>query len=76
MPTSQPKVKQQAVSRELSEPLPTAETFEGMRGITSIAGDLGNQRVKGKVIIVTGMHNTTVAALSVLKSNTAFRGKL
>ncbi|KAF1830270.1 3-oxoacyl-reductase-like protein [Decorospora gaudefroyi] len=54
---SPPKVKQQAMSKELSEPLPEPETFEGMQGIRSIAGDLGNQRVKGKVIIVTGANS-------------------
>jgi hypothetical protein len=36
-------MKKQGLSKELSEPLPEPETFEGMRGIRSVAGDLGNQ---------------------------------
>jgi hypothetical protein len=40
---STPKVKQQGMSKELSEPLPEPESFEGMQGIRSIAGDLGNE---------------------------------
>ncbi|KAF1941817.1 NAD(P)-binding protein [Clathrospora elynae] len=46
-----------SLSKELSEPLPEPETFEGMAGIRSVAGDLGNARVKGKVIIVTGANS-------------------
>lgn len=57
MPTAQPKVKPQGLSKELSEPLPEPGTFEGMPGVRSIVGDLGNQRVKGKVIIVTGANS-------------------
>ncbi|KAF1841063.1 NAD(P)-binding protein [Cucurbitaria berberidis CBS 394.84] len=51
------KVKQQAQSKELSEPLPDPGTFEGLPGVRTVAGDLGNQRVKGKVIIVTGANS-------------------
>jgi hypothetical protein len=40
---SPPTMKKQGLSKELSEPLPEPETFEGMRGIRSVAGDLGNQ---------------------------------
>lgn len=43
MPTSIQTVKQQGVSKELSEPIPESESFEGMRGIRSVAGDLGSQ---------------------------------
>jgi hypothetical protein len=43
MPDSIAKVKQQGVSKELSEPIPETDIFEGMRGIKSVAGDLGNQ---------------------------------
>ena len=43
MPTAQPKVQRQGMSKELSEPLPEPETYEGLKGIRSIAGDLGNQ---------------------------------
>ncbi|USP74138.1 uncharacterized protein yc1106_01412 [Curvularia clavata] len=57
MPTSIQTVKQQGVSKELSEPIPESESFEGMRGIKSVAGDLGSQRVKDKVIIVTGANS-------------------
>ncbi|CAO2650632.1 Nn.00g019240.m01.CDS01 [Neocucurbitaria sp. VM-36] len=54
---SPPKVNQQGFSKELSEPLPEPGTFEGMPGVRTVAGDLGNQRVRGKVIIVTGANS-------------------
>ncbi|OAL50495.1 NAD(P)-binding protein [Pyrenochaeta sp. DS3sAY3a] len=56
MPPS-PKVQSQGRSKELSEPLPEPATFEGMPGVRTIAGDLGDQRVKGKVIIITGANS-------------------
>ncbi|KAF2622188.1 NAD(P)-binding protein [Macroventuria anomochaeta] len=57
MPTAAPKVKPAALSKELSEPLPEPPSFEGKPGVRSIAGDLADQRVKGKVIIVTGANS-------------------
>ena len=50
-------MKQPGLSKELSEPLPDPGSFEGMQGVRTIAGDLGNQRVKDKVIIVTGANS-------------------
>ena len=38
-----PKVKQQALSRELSEPPKDPGTFENIPRIRSIAGDLGDK---------------------------------
>ncbi|KAJ4296431.1 hypothetical protein N0V90_006476 [Kalmusia sp. IMI 367209] len=52
-----PKVKQQALSRELAEGLPDPGSFEDIPRVRSIAGDLGDKRVKGKVIIVTGANS-------------------
>jgi hypothetical protein len=43
MPTAEPKVKPSGLSKELSEPIPVSESFEGMPGIRTVAGDLGNQ---------------------------------
>jgi len=43
MPTAVAKVQRQGVSKELSEPLPEPESFEGLKGVREIAGDLGNQ---------------------------------
>ncbi|OAK98641.1 NAD(P)-binding protein [Phaeosphaeriaceae sp. SRC1lsM3a] len=57
MPTAVPKVKPTGVSKELSEPIPESASFEGMPGVRTVAGDLGNQRVKDKVIIVTGANS-------------------
>lgn len=57
MPSVPLKVTQLGLSKELSEPLPDPGTFEGMPGIRTIAGDLGTQRVKGKVIIITGANS-------------------
>ncbi|KAF1951441.1 NAD(P)-binding protein [Byssothecium circinans] len=56
MPT-EPKVKPQGLSRELSEPLPDPGEFEGVKRVRSIAGDLGDQRVKDAVIIITGANS-------------------
>jgi hypothetical protein len=38
-----PKVKPTGVSKELSEPIPESKPFEGLPGVRSIAGDLGDQ---------------------------------
>ncbi|KAH9865445.1 hypothetical protein J1614_009029 [Plenodomus biglobosus] len=57
MPSAPLKVAQQGMSKELSEPIPDPGTFEGMPGIRTIAGDLGSQRVKGKVVIITGANS-------------------
>ncbi|KAI4606652.1 hypothetical protein J4E83_010024 [Alternaria metachromatica] len=57
MPTAVAKVQRQGMSKELSEPLPEPQSFEGLKGVREIAGDLGNQRVKDKVIIVTGANS-------------------
>ena len=43
MPTAVPKVKPTGLSKELSEPIPDSGTFEGMPGVRTVAGDLGNQ---------------------------------
>ena len=43
MPDSIAKVKQEGVSKELSEPIPETGSFEGMRGLRSVAGDMGDQ---------------------------------
>lgn len=51
------KIEQQGKSKELSEPLPDPGTFEGMPRVREIAGNLGDQRVKDKVIIVTGANS-------------------
>ncbi|KAF1974980.1 NAD(P)-binding protein [Bimuria novae-zelandiae CBS 107.79] len=52
-----PKIKQQALSRELSEPPKDRGTFEDIPRVRTIAGDLGNKRVKDKVIIITGANS-------------------
>jgi hypothetical protein len=43
MPTAVPKVKPTGLSKELSEPIAASQSFEGMPGIRTVAGDLGNQ---------------------------------
>jgi hypothetical protein len=43
MPTAVPKVTSSGLSKELSEPLPEPQPFEGMPGVRTVAGDLGNQ---------------------------------
>ena len=42
---SPPKTKPAGLSRELSEAIPVSESFEGMPGIRSVAGDLGDKYV-------------------------------
>ncbi|KAH7114395.1 3-oxoacyl-reductase-like protein [Dendryphion nanum] len=59
MPTD-PKLKiqkPQALSKELSEGIPDAGTFEDIPKIRRIGGDSLGQRVKGKVIIITGANS-------------------
>jgi hypothetical protein len=43
MPTAVPKVQSTGLSKELSEPIPESASFEGMPGVRTVAGDLGNQ---------------------------------
>ncbi|KAK7193397.1 NAD(P)-binding protein [Paraphaeosphaeria sporulosa] len=52
-----PKVKQQGLSRELSEGPQDPGMFEDIPRVREIAGDLGSQRVKDKVIIITGCNS-------------------
>ncbi|KAF2686542.1 NAD(P)-binding protein [Lentithecium fluviatile CBS 122367] len=52
-----PKIKPNTLSRELSTPLADPGTFEDMPKVRSIAGDLGDARVKGKVCIITGANS-------------------
>ncbi|KAJ4353233.1 uncharacterized protein N0V89_004960 [Didymosphaeria variabile] len=52
-----PKIKQQGLSRELSEPPKDPGTFENIPRVREIAGDLGDKRVKDKVIIITGANS-------------------
>ncbi|OCL12723.1 NAD(P)-binding protein [Glonium stellatum] len=55
--TSAPKQRLQALSEQLSKPLDDPGTFENIPKIRRIAGDSANQRVKGKVVIVTGTNS-------------------
>ncbi|PVI07096.1 NAD(P)-binding protein [Periconia macrospinosa] len=58
MPSDQhSKVQPKILSRELSEGLPDPGEFEGIQKVRSLAGDLGAERVKGKVIIITGANS-------------------
>lgn len=51
-----PRLAQQAQSRELVEGVrDSGGEFEGMPRVRSVAGDLKDQRVKGKVAVITGM---------------------
>ncbi|KAL1607828.1 hypothetical protein SLS60_002766 [Paraconiothyrium brasiliense] len=52
-----PKIKQQGLSRELSERPKDPGTFENIPRVREIAGDLGDKRVKDKVIIITGANS-------------------
>jgi hypothetical protein len=48
------KQRLQALSQQLVEGIPDEGTFEGLPRIRHVAGDSSGQRVKGKVVIVTG----------------------
>ncbi|ORY06520.1 hypothetical protein BCR34DRAFT_490147 [Clohesyomyces aquaticus] len=52
-----PKLQQQPLSKELSEPLADHGMFENISKVRTIAGDSVGQRVKGKVIIITGANS-------------------
>ncbi|PSN72979.1 NAD(P)-binding protein [Corynespora cassiicola Philippines] len=54
---AEPKLGAQPLSKELSEGIPDAGTFEGIPRIRSIAGDLKGERAKGKVVIITGANS-------------------
>ncbi|CAN9405718.1 unnamed protein product [Alternaria alternata] len=56
MPSVQLKVERQGVSKELSEPLPEPKPFEGLKGNQKSRWGPW-QRVKDKVIIVTGANS-------------------
>ncbi|CAI6251847.1 unnamed protein product [Periconia digitata] len=53
----QPRVKPRVLSKELSESLPDPGEFEGVKKVRSMAADLGTERVKGKVVIITGANS-------------------
>jgi len=55
--SSVPKRRLEAMSKQLVEGIPEEGTFEGLPGIRHIAGDSAGQRVKGKVVIVTGANS-------------------
>lgn len=48
------KQRLQALSQQLVEGIPDEGTFEGIPRIRHVAGDSAGQRVKDKVVIVTG----------------------
>ncbi|EEH41952.1 estradiol 17-beta-dehydrogenase [Paracoccidioides lutzii Pb01] len=55
--TSITKQRLQAVSKQLIEGIPDAGTFENIPRIREVAPDSVGQRVKGKVVIVTGTNS-------------------
>ncbi|KAF2471980.1 NAD(P)-binding protein [Lindgomyces ingoldianus] len=52
-----PKLKQQFLSKELSEPLSDPGSFENIPKVRTNAGDSVGQRLKGKVAIITGANS-------------------
>lgn len=52
--TSVAKQRLQAMSKQLVEGIPDEGTFEDLPKIRHVAEDSAGQRVKGKVVIVTG----------------------
>jgi hypothetical protein len=48
------KQRLQALSQQLMEGIPDEGTFEGLPRIRHVARDSAGERVKGKVVIVTG----------------------
>jgi len=55
--SSVPKKRLEQLSEQLAVPRKDPGTFEDISKIPTIAGDLGGQRVKGKVVIVTGTNS-------------------
>ncbi|OCK97639.1 NAD(P)-binding protein [Cenococcum geophilum 1.58] len=55
--SSAPKRGLQALNEQLSKPLEDPGTFENIPKIRRIAGDSASQRIKGKVVIVTGTNS-------------------
>ncbi|KAF2648378.1 NAD(P)-binding protein [Lophiostoma macrostomum CBS 122681] len=57
MPAMAKPKQQQPLSKELSEGIPDAGTFEDIPRIKTVAGDSVGQRVQSKVIIITGCNS-------------------
>jgi hypothetical protein len=49
------KARLQALSKQLVEGIPAEAEFEGLPGIRHVADMTPGERVKGKVVIITGM---------------------
>jgi hypothetical protein len=60
------KQRLQALSQQLVEGIPDEGTFEGLPRIRHVAGDSAGQRVKGKVVIVTGQQPSDLLLHSVV----------
>lgn len=52
--TAAPKRRLEALSKQLAEGIPSEGTFEEIPRIRHVADNSAGQRVKGKVVIVTG----------------------
>lgn len=55
--SSAPKRRLEAMNEQLSKPLEDPGTFENIPKIRRVAGDSASQRIKGKVVIVTGTNS-------------------
>jgi hypothetical protein len=53
------KARLQALSKQLVEGIPNEPEFEGLPGIRHVAEMPAGERVKGKVIIITGTEEHT-----------------
>ena len=62
--TGIPKRRLAALSKQLAEGIPSEGTFEEIPRIRHVADNSAGQRVKGKVVIVTGTFTRVVLASS------------
>jgi hypothetical protein len=54
------KARLQALSKQLVEGIPAEAEFEGLPGIRHVADMTPGERVKGKVVIITGMQRANI----------------
>ena len=75
MMTAAPKRRLQALSQQLVQGIPSEGSFEDIPKIRHVAGDSASQRVKGKVVIVTGTGILVEAPCLAIKPNSSHRSE-
>jgi hypothetical protein len=70
------KQRLQALSQQLVEGIPDEGTFEGLPRIRHVAGDSAGQRVKGKVVVVTGKQQSCARLSTAVADHTRLQAQI